>query len=442
MKVICASFPLHARFLTKVVIWPPKARTAERAAASARELYSEACGPPARPLRRAERQRRTSALQQKRIDSIDFWRGLALAAILVNHIPGNALGILTPRNLAFSDSAELFVFLSGVSVWLCFGERFASGKGASATRALLARAFRLYGAHLALSAAALAFFGFAAALTPYDLLMAEEGGRVEPFAAPVSGVLGMLALTHQVAYFNILPLYVLLLATAPLLLFLARRDGRLLLGASVTVYAVARLGDVNLPAWPSHSGWYFNPFAWQLMFSLGILAGRALRARGIAYSAPLYGLSLTVATVGAVVVSNGLGLAPGLVDAVGLFLDWDKSALGVARVLDFLALAYACYWSGLTARLASTRLYAFFSRLGRNALETFCFGSLFSALGLSIRQALEAEMLPTLAVDVIFVIVALALLDRLACRARTRPSRQPAAPPVAVSGVLAAPSEA
>jgi hypothetical protein len=55
-----------------------------------------------------------------RIGSIDFWRGAVLIAILVDHIPGNMLESVTPRNFGLSDSSEAFVFLSGLSVGLVY----------------------------------------------------------------------------------------------------------------------------------------------------------------------------------------------------------------------------------------------------------------------------------------------------------------------------------
>ncbi len=55
---------------------------------------------------------------QTRIGGIDFVRGIVLIAILIDHVPGTVLESLTPRNFALSDSAEAFVFLSGVSVGL------------------------------------------------------------------------------------------------------------------------------------------------------------------------------------------------------------------------------------------------------------------------------------------------------------------------------------
>jgi hypothetical protein len=360
-------------------------------------------------------------LQHKRIDSIDFWRGVALAVILVNHIPGNVLGMLTPRNFAFSDAAELFVFLSGLSVYLAYGERFASSWGKAATVSLFVRSVRLYGAHLFLTATALAFFGVMSVLGPCDLLF-EEDGRIEPFLDPASGVAGIVALTHQLAYFNILPLYVLLIAAAPLLLFLANRDRLALLGASLAVYAGARAFGINLPSWPGHNGWYFNPFAWQLMFALGIVCGRWLREGAIAYSPATLRLALTVKIVAALVVSNLFGLSPGLVDAAGQYLDWDKTNLGAVRILDFLALAYAVGFSGLTARLQGARIYGFFRQLGRNALATFCVGSLLSALGEALGGTLNAFGLASPVFDVIFVAAALAILYWFACRIDLAPA--------------------
>ena len=48
---------------------------------------------------------------QQRIAAVDFWRGLILIVIMVDHVPGNVLEHLTPRNFGLSDSAEAFVFL-------------------------------------------------------------------------------------------------------------------------------------------------------------------------------------------------------------------------------------------------------------------------------------------------------------------------------------------
>lgn len=347
-------------------------------------------------------------MHQKRIDSIDFWRGVALVAILVNHIPGNILGAITPRNFGFSDSAEIFVFLSGVSVYLAYGGANLY-RGSTALHAIAQRTGRLYGAHIVLTTVALALFWCANAFTADDLLGAEYG-RATPFLDPFRGILGILALSHQVAYFNILPLYIVLMAVAPLLLTLAWRGRFAMLAASAAVYAGARLAGVNLPSWPEPGGWYFNPFAWQFLFSLGIFCGGALRGQGVPFNLGALRFSQAFTIASGLVVSNVFGMAPGLVDDAGRYLDWDKSQLGVARIVDFVALAYTIYFSKLNWSVKDTALFDFFALLGRNPLPVFCAGSLVSALG----QILSGSGVASPFLDIIYVGASLMLLHGLA----------------------------
>ena len=49
-------------------------------------------------------------------NAVDFWRGFALVTIFVNHVPGIFFERYTFREYSLSDSAELFVFLAGVSL--------------------------------------------------------------------------------------------------------------------------------------------------------------------------------------------------------------------------------------------------------------------------------------------------------------------------------------
>ena len=51
---------------------------------------------------------------------IDFFRGLALYMIIFDHIPGDPLSKFTYARLGFSDAAEIFVFLSGVSCGIVY----------------------------------------------------------------------------------------------------------------------------------------------------------------------------------------------------------------------------------------------------------------------------------------------------------------------------------
>jgi len=57
---------------------------------------------------------------------IDVIRGLALAMIFINHVPGTLFEHLTSRNFGFSDAAEAFVLVAGVSAALAYGRGFAA----------------------------------------------------------------------------------------------------------------------------------------------------------------------------------------------------------------------------------------------------------------------------------------------------------------------------
>lgn len=209
---------------------------------------------------------------RERIDEIDFWRGAALATIFINHIPGNVLGNLTPRNFGFSDSAEAFVFLSGLSVALAYRKRFESRDLFHAVASVLRRALRLYQVHLILTVMALLLFGSAAAVTGQAALL-DDHGRGAPFSDPLRGMIGILMLTHQIGYFNILPLYVALMILAPGLFLVGVRAPRKMLGFSLALYAASRGLGVNFPSWPEEGGWYFNPLSWQLLFASGMFCG-------------------------------------------------------------------------------------------------------------------------------------------------------------------------
>ncbi len=346
---------------------------------------------------------------RERIDAIDFWRGVTLATIFINHIPGNILGNFTPRNYGFSDSAEAFVFLSGLSVSLAYGGRFEAKATLAAASALARRAARLYGAHIALTLAALALYGVASFLTGHNMLLGEHG-RATPFVDPMRGIMGIVTLTHQIGYFNVLPLYVVFLIFAPFLFVLGLHNRWWMLGVSAGLYALARQLGINLPSWPDPGVWYFNPMAWQFMFALGMFSGLVMNDGRIPFHMGTYRLAYVFTLVAALVVSNGFGLVPGLVDAAGTYLDWDKTELGTVRIIDFLALAYVIYCSGVTARLRPMPIYPAASLLGRHALTIYCAGSLLSAVGHIVNETWTASPL----FDVVFVAVSLKGLSNVA----------------------------
>src|SRR5256885_4276967 len=79
---------------------------------------------------------------------LDACRGLALWFIFLDHIPNNALAWLTIRNYGFSDTTEVFVFVSGYTCMLAYGGALREqGWPTTVTRAL-PRGWEIYGAFL------------------------------------------------------------------------------------------------------------------------------------------------------------------------------------------------------------------------------------------------------------------------------------------------------
>ena len=317
---------------------------------------------------------------EKRVGGIDFWRGSVLIAILVDHIPGNLLESLTPRNFGLSDSSEAFVFLSGLSVGLVYLPRARKHGLAAVARGCLQRAVKLYGLHIALTAAALVIFGCAYWASGVDDLI-EAHGRAFVFGSPTTGLAGLALLSHQLGYFNILPLYVVLMLWAPIAVAIAIRGPALAGLASGAVYAASRMFGLHLPNWPEPGGWFFNPLAWQLAFTMGLVCAIFWRHGPPRATPGLVWLSAAGVVFAALVTTNAAGFAPGLRDAASLHLDLAKQDLGLARLAHFAALAYLVAIAPGLPQMAEGRVGRAVQAVGRNGLAVFAAGSLWSAIG-------------------------------------------------------------
>jgi hypothetical protein len=378
-------------------------------------------------------------MNANRIRDIDFWRGAVLIAILIDHIPGNALENWTPRNFGLSDSAEAFVFLSGLSVGLIYLPRAFKYGLEPVAGGCLKRALKLYGVHIALSVAALVVFGAAywASGVP-DLIQAHGRGFV--FGSPGNGLLGLALLSHQLGYFNILPLYIVLMLWAPVAVALALCSPLLALTVSIGLYAAARAFGINLPNWPEAGGWFFNPIAWQLVFTLGVLAAIVWRD-GFPRPAPwLVVLSAVTVAGAALIVTNEGGLAPGLRDLATAHLDIAKQDLGLARLIHFVALAYLIATATVFGRFIAPMVRGAFGNavqsLGRNSLSVFAAGSFLSACSQAALAAASphtpagVERFVGLAYTVASIIALFAVAYWIECRKAHASAAVPAALPV------------
>jgi hypothetical protein len=351
---------------------------------------------------------------------IDMLRGLALVMIFVNHVPGTIWENLTSRNFGFSDAAEGFVLLSGVSAGLAYGRLYSSGQPLSARLRPVRRSITIWGVHL------LVTFGcIVVALAGLRYLgtgiLASSHNLSPLFDDPLGTLPGLLTLGHQLGYTNVLPMYVVLLMATPFLLFLALRWPRLLMAASLALWAAAGLWKLNLPNAPLPGGWYFNPLSWQVLFVAGLLTGLALREGRRILPARRWALVLAW---GFIVLSAIWVRVPAIGETgghllwtlheyggvPGFFVGFDKTYLSPPRLLHFLALAYVLSSLPALRRLAGNRAVAPLVTLGRHSLPVFATGTVLAYAAQAVKEAAG----PSVAVDTVLIFGALALLYALA----------------------------
>jgi hypothetical protein len=338
---------------------------------------------------------KVSLVPPSRDQRLDMFRGIALVMIFINHVPGTIYEGWTSRNFGFSDSAEAFVFMSGLAAGLAYSSRFAAN-ALAATAKIWARARQLYFVHLAITLLTLAIF--AAGAMWFDLPELLTSNNIKPlFHQPMGVMIGIPAMTHQLGYLNILPLYIGLMLMTPLFLWVAQRRPLVLLGGSVLVWAIAGQFRLNLPNFPNEGGWFFNPFSWQLLFVIGLLCGCSMK-QGIQF-VPLSRRLLWITASFLIVVLfwvrfDDLGAAGR--DVLDLFsrlgmpfyiTGFDKTFVALPRLLHALALFYVMASLGSVRRLADSGLAAPFKLLGRNGLPVFAVGTVLS-------MALQAIKMP------------------------------------------------
>src|SRR4051794_34910580 len=79
---------------------------------------------------------------------LDFFRGLALFFIFIDHIPDNTLSYFTLQAVGFCDAAEVFIFISGYTAALVYGRTMLSRGALFAGAQVGRRVWQLYVAHI------------------------------------------------------------------------------------------------------------------------------------------------------------------------------------------------------------------------------------------------------------------------------------------------------
>jgi len=313
---------------------------------------------------------------------LDFFRGLALWLIFIDHIPNNILGWVTVRNYGFSDAAEIFVFISGYSAAIAYGRAMQSQGFLIASARILKRVWQLYVAFVFLLAV---FFAHIAhfSRTFENPLFAEEMNIVDMLQQPDITLPRALLLQFNLVNMDILPVYIVLLLTFPLALWLLLRAPALALLGSVGLYVISGLFEWHLTAYPQ-GYWVINPLRWQLLFVFGAWCALGGAERLSRYWRSPITISLAIAyLVFAFLIVRSWyypslsAFKPGWLHE--FLYPIDKTNLDPLRIVHFLCYAIVAAW--LVPRTWSALRSPWLKPAvlcGQHSLEIFCLGVFLS----------------------------------------------------------------
>ncbi|MEL6806571.1 MAG: OpgC domain-containing protein [Pseudomonadota bacterium] len=295
---------------------------------------------------------------------LDFFRGIAMFIILFAHTPGNFLTSWIPARFGFSDATEIFVFCSGMASAIAFGATFDRAGWALGTARVVYRIWQVYWAHVGLFFATAAMLAF---LTDLEITTRNYWGQLNLWMLFVEGehwenpniLFSFMTLQWVPNLFDILPMYMVILAMMPIVILLGRTHFALLATVSITLWFFGQrafMENLGLPylnftaePWVGNDDWqrrwFLNPFGWQLVFFTGFAF-----MRGWIPKPPVTPVLFALATL--IVLAN-VPLSNIGVREFGF--DWarewrienrqwiSKSDFGLLRYVQFLALAYVCW---------------------------------------------------------------------------------------------------
>jgi hypothetical protein len=324
---------------------------------------------------------------------LDFFRGLSLFLIFIDHIPENKLSYFTLHTIAFSDAAEIFIFISGYTAALVYGQSLRRNGALLATAQIYRRVWQLYVAHIFLFVIFLAEVSYTL-IAVQSPMYAEELGVGDFLNEPHIAIMRALVLDFQPPFLDILPLYIVLLGTFPIVLLGLEANPIAPALVSGVLYALTLSRGWAFHTAPDNQAWFFNPLAWQFLFVIGASFGHAR-----AWVVPRW------LTRGAVVVAAVIAVI-----CLSWFVHWfydpfpplalklwsltlDKTNLAPLRLVSFLALAGATlHFVRPDTAFLGWRVCRPVILCGQNSLYVFCLGIVLSVLGHFVLSQINAGL--------------------------------------------------
>jgi hypothetical protein len=341
---------------------------------------------------------------------LDFFRGLALWFIYLDHVPENIVSWITVRNYGFSDATEIFVFISGYTAVIAYSRMMLTEGWPRAAIRIYRRVWQLYVAHILLFVAFTAQIAYVSIARDTPQLI-EEMQLMGLGQNPYRAILEAALLKFRPVNLDILPLYIVLLAAFPFALpGLLRWPWAVLLG-SFGLYAATSHFEWNLPGYPDDKVWFFNPMAWQVIFycgaALAVIAPRLeifdRRRWSTTAMATLY-----LASAGFVALSWHYNALERLIP------DWvarqiypiDKTNLDILRLLHFFALAWLTrLMVRRDAGFLRWRIFLPIRWCGEQSLQIFCLGTFLAVTAQIIVVHYEETILSQIFVSLAGLVV-------------------------------------
>lgn len=273
---------------------------------------------------------------------LDFYRGLAMFIILIAHIPGNVPALWIPARFGFSDATEIFVFCSGMASAIAFGSAFRNKGWWMGTARVALRIWQVYWAHIGVFLMIATFVALLNGTGAFEKDYVGDLNLWPFFDETPANLVGLMTLTYVPNYFDVLPMYIGILAMMPVVVGLQKLHTGFAVGFVLAVWLGANFDVLMMPAEPwTDREWFFNPFGWQLVFFTGF----ALMSGWLPQPRFHWGLvALAVVFVLATVPFAYFRILNAVPELKSIAKDihflTQKTDFGVLRYVHFMALAY------------------------------------------------------------------------------------------------------
>jgi hypothetical protein len=321
---------------------------------------------------------------------LDFFRGLALAAIAVNHTVPPAAIYENYGHYRFGqwfafNFADVFVLISGIACGIAYLRPVREGFGV-AFRKAIGRCGGIYlGAMAALAVVLAMVFLIRSIAGDYAV---HPFGQADPtkLAEPWAWLRVMLVMP-PFSQFGILQFYVLMLLATPLVIAGIRWNKTITLLLSGGLWVCVTVADRR--GWPV-AEWtttdFCNVLAWQFLFCIGLFLGVRRRRKGPGLLLPVWSrLPVAVGAVGMLLLGDYLRQSAWIAHQVS-----EKHFLGPLRLAELLAvMVLVGRLIPPQAALMSVPPLSLLTRLGRHSLPVFCVTIVASYAGTHLAAAAD-----------------------------------------------------